>query len=413
LIIRPWFQQVEIVRGDVLEAATLPSALEGVTAAFYLIHNMSGGRGYRSLEHEAAVNFGAAARAAGVEHIIYLGGLGEGSGHGHMESRHDAGAALRASGVPVTEFRACVIIGTGSISFEIIRSVAHWFPLIPAPFATDLPAQPISTPDLIRYLIASLATPEARGQVIEIGGPDIHLYPAMILECARQLGLRRWKFPLPIYPLELSARIVDQLSPVPLNIARPLMQELVGPSVITNTAARDLFPGIKPMTYGEAVGHALRRDELPSDTPWMDSLVTRKPLAGTHARTRGEGFLIAYREISADGGADWQSALSAINGDPPRGWSVRKGMAGAWMRLEAQRELPGRLHRRLRAAGMAHAPHKAGRLYLEVERNESTVRSALLFEPKGLAGVLVGGLLLRLGHPGLTPHSGSVQMDQI
>jgi uncharacterized protein YbjT (DUF2867 family) len=376
LVARPWSRQVELVRGDVLDAASLPPALEGVTSAYYLIHNMSVGREYRAREHDAAMNFGTAARAAGLEQIIYLGGLGDGSGHGHMESRHRAGEALRESGVPVTEFRACVIIGTGSISFEIIRSVAQWFPLIPAPRATDLPAQPIATPDLMRYLIAALSIPEAHGQVVEIGGPDIHLYPDMILECARQLGLRRWKFPFPLYPLELSARIVDQVSPVPLNIARPLMQELVGPSVITNPTAHALFPAIQPMTYAEAVRHGLGREELPIDTPWMDSLVTRRPLAGARVRTRGEGFLIEYRESQLDGKSRTTVVADGINGPAPQGWSIRAGKPGAWVRLEAQTKLPGRL-------------------YLEIERREQSMRRALLFEPSGLAGFLASGLVLR------------------
>jgi uncharacterized protein YbjT (DUF2867 family) len=363
-----------------LNAASLPPALEGVKAAYYLVHNMSVGREYRAMEHAGAVNFGAAARAAGVEDIIYLGGLGEGSGHGHMESRHRAGADLRDSGVPVTEFRACVIIGTGSISFEIIRSMAQWFPLIPAPVPTDLPAQPIATPDLMDYLIAALAAPQARGQVVEIGGPGVHKYPDMILTCARELGLRRWKFPFPFYPLELAARIVDQLSPVPLNIARPLMQELVGPSVLTDSSARSLFPAIQPMSYEEAVRHALRRDEMPPDSPWMNSLVTRRPLAKARVRTRGEGFVVEYGESRADGGPDWETALAALNGEPLRGWSVRAGKPGAWVRLEAQGEFPGRL-------------------YLEVEQREGSLRRAVLFEPKGLPGLLAGGLVLRRGRP--------------
>jgi len=380
LSLRPWYRQVEIDSGDVLDAASLPPALTGVTAAYYLIHNMSVGREYRAMEQEGALNFGAAARAAGVEHIIYLGGLGDGSGHGHMESRHRAGTALRNSGVPVTEFRACVIIGTGSISFEIIRSMAQWFPLIPAPLPTDLPAQPIATPDLMRYLIAALATPEARGQVVEIGGPGVHLYPDMILTCARELGLRRWKFPFPIYPLELSARIVDRLSPVPLNIARPLMQELVGPSVLTDPNARALFPSIQPMSYEEAVRHALRREEMPADSPWMDSLVTRRPLASAKVRTRGEGFLIEYEVSQADAGPGGKSLPAALSGDPPQGWSVRAGIPGAWVRLEAQRKLPGRL-------------------YLEIERRENSLRRAVLFEPNGLPGFLASGSVLRRESP--------------
>jgi hypothetical protein len=225
----------------------------------------------------------------------------------------------------------------------------------------------------MRYLIAALAAPSARGEVIEIGGPDVHLYPSMIIECAGQLGLRRWKLPLPIYPLELSARVVDLLSPVPLDIARPLMQELVGPSVITNPGARRLFPDIQPMTYAEAVRRALLREEMPFGTPWMGSLITRAALNHPHVRTRGEGFFIDYQETLFDQipVGTRRFADGTLGGNQPHGWTVLAGKAGAWVRLEAQRRLPGRL-------------------YVEIERKENALRRAVLFEPRGLPGYLAG-----------------------
>jgi uncharacterized protein YbjT (DUF2867 family) len=373
LRIRPWFDQVEVLPGDVLDASSLRAALEGVTSAYYLIHNMSGGRGYRSLEFEAASNFSLAAKEAGIRQIVYLGGLGEGSHHGHMESRHKAGEALRSAGVPVTEFRACVIIGTGSISFEMIRTAAHWFPLIPAPPQIDQWAQPISTPDLLRYLVTALDAPAAHGHIVEVGGPDKHLYPDMILECARQMGLRRSKLPVPIYPLELSARLMDMLSPVPLNIARPLMQELVGPSLVSDFSAADLFPDIRPMTYDAAVAHALAREEMPADGPWIGSLVTREPLRGPHVRTLGEGLRIEYRE--AVSGRTPQSLTrmveEASSDGLESGWVLQAGRAGQWLRLQ-------------RPEG------ERSRVYLEVERREGLLRWAFLSESRGLPAHLVG-----------------------
>lgn len=365
--IRPWFERVDAVSADALDPASLAAALRGVDTAYYLIHNMSGGPGYRELEVRAATNFATAARTAGVEQIIYLGGLGEGSHHGHMDSRHKAGEALRGYGPPVTEFRACVIIGTGSISFEMMRTIAHWFPVIPAPVQTDRLAQPISTPDLLRYLIAALDQPAAHDRVVEIGGPDTHYYPDMILECARQLGLRRTKLPLPLYPLELSARLVDRLSPVPLAIARPLMGELVGPSLITDPSAGELFPGIEPMTYPQAVAHALRRDEIPADRPWIDSLITRKPLCRQHVRTLGEGFVIDYHEVLVE--AAPPAIRELVSTGPrdklPAGWAVRQGRQGAWVRLERQ-------------------DAARGRRFLEVQLRGALLRWAVLDEPHGL-----------------------------
>jgi uncharacterized protein YbjT (DUF2867 family) len=375
LRIRPWLDQAQIVPGDALDASSLPLALDGVESAYYLIHNMSGGRRYRDLELAAARNFGAAARAAGLRQIVYLGGLGEGSRHGHMESRHRAGEVLRASGVPVTEFRASVIIGTGSISFEIIRSVAHWFPLIPAPLQTNRLAQAIATPDLLEYLIAALDTPAAHGRIVEIGGRDLHLYPDMMLECARQMGLARVKLAIPIYPLAFSARLVDRISPVPLSIARPLMQELVGASVITDPSARLLFPAIEPLTYPEAVGQALARAEMPDDTPWMDSLITRKTLNRPHLRTLGEGLLIDYHET---GVAHAPQKIRMIlrgnsHGELVSGWTVRGGQPGAWLRLERQGS-------------------RTGRIYVEIQQKGELLRWAVLYEPKGLAGYVAGWL---------------------
>lgn len=369
LRIRPWFTRAEIVAGDALDASSLPVAFDGVDAAYYLIHNMSGGRVYRDLEVKAATNFGSAARAAGTRQIIYLGGLGEGSHHGHMESRHKAGAALRGSGVPVIEFRASVIIGSGSISFEIIRSVAQWLPLIPAPLQTNRLAQAIATPDLLKYLVSALDNPAAQGKIVEIGGPDLHLYPDMILECARQLGLQRWKIPFPFYPLEFSARLVDRISPVPHTIARPLMQELVGASAISDPSARHLFPDIDPLTYAEAAAHALDRGEIAIDAPWIDSLITRHPLNRPHMRTLGEGFVIDYHELPTEESPHkFRTMLtSRSQGEPTPGWNVQAGKSGAWLRLEQQKS-------------------RAGRTYFEIQQREGLLRWAVLHEPKGLLG---------------------------
>jgi len=376
--IRPWAGQVEIMRGNVLEASTLPDALEGVGTAYYLVHNMSGGRGYREMESGGARNFAEAARQAGAEHIIYLGGLGEGSGHRHMYSRHLAGDMLRSSGVPVTEFRASVIIGSGSTSLEIIRALASWMPLVPAPRQTNLPGQPIATPDLLEYLLAALESRAGAGEILEIGGPDAMRYPEMLLECARQLGLRRGRLPLPFFSPQLSARTVDWLTPVPFNIALPLVEELVAPSLVTDEAAHRVFPSVLPMTYVEAVRQALGRDEMPAGSPWMDSLITRRPLNRPHVRTRGEGLLIDYRAMPLAGapGSLRAFAWTSLNGTPPQGWTIRAGQDGGWVRLEAQGRLPGRL-------------------YVEIEQKENILRRGVLFEPKGLTGNLVGwGIVL-------------------
>lgn len=371
LRLRPWFGQVEVVRGDVLDAARLPPALDGVHAAFYLVHNMSSGPNYREHEKLGAQNFGAAAKAAGVEQIIYVGGLGEGSGGRHMASRRAAGDALRASGVPVTEFRASVIIGSGSISFEMIRTITEWFPLVPAPIQTNVPGQPIATPDLLAYLLAALENPASHHQILEIGGADVHPYPALMLTYAQLRGLRRGKLTLPFFHAALSARIADWLTPVPYAIARPLMEELVAPSIVQDDTARRLFPSIEPMPYAEAVRRALTRAEMPAHTPWMDSLVTRHPLLGPHTATLGEGLLIDYREAP---GRPSEMLRLLFDGKSARGWQTEAHTSGAWMRMRGR-------------------SHPFGVQWLEVQYTEGIIKQAALFEPKGLPGLLWWNLL--------------------
>lgn len=366
LHMRPWFSQVETLQGDVLDAATLPSALEGVRAAFYLVHNMSSGRDYRENEKTGAQNFGAAARAAGVQQIVYVGGLGEGSGGRHMASRRAAGDGLRASGTPVTELRASVIIGSGSISFEMIRTITDWFPLVPAPIQTNVPGQPIATPDLIACMLAALEEPASLGQTLEIGGADTHTYPALMLAYAKERGLRRGRLPLPFFHAALSATIADWLTPVPYAIARPLMEELVAPSVVTHHTARSLFPAIQPMPYAEAVRRALARAEMPIETPWMDSLVTRHPLDGAHVQTLGEGLMIDYREAT---GRSSETLEALLGGKSARGWETEAFAAGEWMRMRSR-------------------AHPFGAQWLEVQRKSSLIKMAALFEPKGLPGLL-------------------------
>ena len=368
---RPWFDKVEVVAADVTDAATLPPALEGVRAAYYLIHNMASGWRYQENERLSARNFGAAAQRAGLEQIIYLGGLGAGSGGRHMASRREAGDLLRASGVPVTEFRASVIIGSGSISFEMIRFIAEWFPFIPAPVQTNVPGQPIGIHDLLAYLRAALENPGARGRIVEIGGTDAFSYPDLMAIYARERGLRRAKLPLPFFSALLSAVFADRLTPVPFNIARPLMEELVAESLVTDDAARTLFPSVGLASYADSVRRALARDEHLPDSPWMDTLITRRPLTHRNVRTLGEGLLVDYRERTIDSVSEpTERLLSQL---PLPGWQTETGARGSWIRMRCERKVPGRLWREI-----------------QVERRPggSLMTEASLFEPLGMLGFL-------------------------
>jgi uncharacterized protein YbjT (DUF2867 family) len=190
---RSWFQDVEVVQGDVTIPSTLRAALEGVGTAYYLIHNMTRGHGYTALELESARNFAEAAEMTNVQHIIYLGGLADPEQHiaPHMRSRIETGRVLREGKVPVTEFRAGVIAGSGSISFEMIRFMTELFPIVPGPLWMTNRSQPIAIQNVIDYLLAALTNSNGRGGVFEIGGPNIARYGDLMLRYARIRGLKR------------------------------------------------------------------------------------------------------------------------------------------------------------------------------------------------------------------------------
>ena len=163
---RPWLEQVEMVTGDVLQPETLPVAMDGVSAAYYLVHSMASGQGFHERDMIAARQFGLAAAAAGVERIIYLGGLGDPDAElsQHLRSRQQTGDALREAGVPVTEFRAGVIVGSGSLSFELIRYLIERLPMMICPRWVYTCIQPIGIRNVLEYLIAALDTPESTGR---------------------------------------------------------------------------------------------------------------------------------------------------------------------------------------------------------------------------------------------------------
>ena len=178
---------VEVIAGDVLDAESLPTAMAGVAVAYYLIHSMGSAGNFEEQDRQAAQNFGAAARIAGVERIIYLGGLGEDAGDlsRHLRSRHEVGEILRAAGVRVIEFRASIIIGSGSLSFEMIRALVERLPVMVTPRWVRVLAQPIAISDILAYLVAALELPDSGSMTFEVGGPDVVSYADLMHEYAR------------------------------------------------------------------------------------------------------------------------------------------------------------------------------------------------------------------------------------
>jgi uncharacterized protein YbjT (DUF2867 family) len=287
---RKWVSQVELIRGDVMEPQTLPPALDGVHTAYYLIHNMSRGRGYTSVEIEGARNFASAAEEAGVEHIIYLGGLADPEQHiaPHMRSRIETGVTLRKGKVPVTEFRAGVIAGAGSISFEMIRFMTELFPIVPGPAWLRNKSQPIAIQNIVDYLLAALTNSNGRGGVFEIGGPETFTYQELMRNYAKIRGHKRGFFLLPHIPIWFMAFGIDLMTPVPYPIAYALVGGLSSDSVVLHDDARKTFPEVMLMDYESAVREALRRlHPHEVERVWDDD---------QSASLKHEGFFILHRK---------------------------------------------------------------------------------------------------------------------
>ncbi len=298
---RTWTGQVEVVQADVLQPATLPQAFVGVASAYYLAHIMDGVADFRERNKSAARNFGHAARAGGVQRMVYLGSLGnaEADRSQRLLSRQETAAALRgaASDVPVTEFRASLIIGCGSMFFEMIRVGTERVPLMFVPRWVFTPVQPIAVSDVVDYLVAALSQPESAGQVIEIGGPDVLSYGEMVMAYARERGLPHLLIRVPAFAARLSSYWVHWATPIPARVAYSLVEGLHEPVVVKDDSARRLFPHLKPMDYVSVVKNSIARvDAGEVDTSWSDALATSQGDQTPAALKWREGMLIESRQ---------------------------------------------------------------------------------------------------------------------
>lgn len=419
---RSWRDQVEVAIGDVLDPATLPAALDGVDTAFYLIHSMSSHADFAQRDLRAARSFAEAAAAQSVAHIIYLGGLGQSAGElsDHLRSRQQTGAALCEAGVPVTEFRASILVGTGSVSFEMIRSLTERLPVMICPRWVYTRTQPIAIDEALAYLAAALETPESQGQIIEIGGRDVLTYREMMLIYARLRGLRRFIIPVPVLTPRLSSYWVHLVTPIPSTIAQPLIDGLSVEVIVTNDRAQRLFPHITPMDYETAVGRALSSLEARDvETSWSDALASSQGDTRPVIFTTQDGMLIerrqcvaeappaaVYAEFAALGGRNGWPAFNRLwrlrglvdrliggvgfrrgrrhpanlrVGDAVDFWRVEAVEPGRLVRLRAEMKLPGRAWLQFQAE-----PLEASRTRL--------VQTAY-FAPKGLLGLVYWYLL--------------------
>ena len=413
---RSWFDKVEVVVGDVTDPDALSAALDGVDAAYYLIHSMSKGSGFHELDLEAARSFGRAAKRAGVRDIIYLGGLGdpESDLSRHLRSRQETGQALRESGVPVTEFRAAVIVGAGSISFEIIRNLVERLPVMVCPRWIYSRIQPIAIDDLLEYLVSCLDTPESRGSVIEVGGKDVTTYRGLMLGYARARGLRRLLIPVPVLTPRLSSYWVHWMTPIPARIAVPLVDGLRNDVVVTDDLARRLFPQIRPQDHTSAIDRVIEDlDGGRVDTSWSDAAGASADTQEPVSMESSQGVIIerrfrevdrpardVYAVVSGIGAArgwyfaDWLWRLRGMAdrllggvglrrgrrhpddlrvGDALDFWRVEALEEGRMVRLRAEMKLPG-------SAWLQYDVH-------DVQAGKTRLEQTAVFIPRGLAGL--------------------------
>ena len=325
---RSWTSQVEVVQADVLQPATLPKAFDGIAAAYYLAHVMNGVADFRERNKTAARNFSNAARAAAVQRIVYLGSLGNARADRsrRLLSRQETGEVLRASGVPVTEFRASLIIGCGSMFFEMIRFGTERVPIMLVPRWVFTPVQPIAVTDVVDYLVAALSKPESAGQTVEIGGPQVLSYGEMVVGYARERGLPHLMIRWPMFSARLSAQWVHWATPIPASMAYSLIEGLHDPVVVQDDAARRLFPEIKPMDYITVLRGSLERlDAGQVDTSWSDALATSQGDQTPVTFKWSEGMFIESRQRFTTASPEQvYRVFAGLGGE--RGW-----LYGTWM----------------------------------------------------------------------------------
>jgi uncharacterized protein YbjT (DUF2867 family) len=249
----------EVVPGDVLDRPSLDRALQGVHTAYYLVHLMSGSKDFEREDRQAALNFAGAANQNGLRRIIYLGGLGDDSDprlSPHLRSRHEVGEILRGSGVETIEFRASMVIGAGSLSFDLMKSLTDRLPVMLCPRWLTTPTQPIAVDDVLSYLLAAKDLPPGESRIFEIGGTDVTTYGDLIREYASQRGLRRWLISVPVLTPYLSGLWLALVTPTSFEVGRHLIEGLKNPTVIRDRSAMDAFP-IRPMGVREAIRRSL------------------------------------------------------------------------------------------------------------------------------------------------------------
>jgi uncharacterized protein YbjT (DUF2867 family) len=407
-------ETAEIVAGDVLDPLSLSAAMENVDTAYYLVHSMGAGGDFEEQDRLGARNFAEAATAAGVHRIVYLGGLGnpDQALSKHLRSRQETGDVLRAHHSQVIELRASIVIGSGSLSFEMIRALVERLPFMICPRWVQVKAQPIAVEDLLSYLMAVLDLPSGQSQIYEVGGPDQVSYGRIMQEYARQRGLTRWMIPVPFLTPWLSSLWLGLVTPLYARVGRKLVESLRNPTLLSNNLAATTF-NIHPRSFVDAIARALvNEDREFAETSWSDALSSagKRPVWGgrrfgsrlVDSRTIAVRVPVeaAFRPIRRIGGrtgwyyGNWLWTLRGFIDLLCGGVGVRRGRRDSenlhvgdaldFWRVELC-EPPHRLR--------LHAEMKVpGRAWLEFEVTPcdegSMIRQTAIFDPLGLFGLL-------------------------
>ena len=412
-ILRARWPEIEVAAGDVHDPDSLGPALCGIATAYYLIHSMGATGSFEEQDRVGASNFAAAAKAAGVRRIVYVGGLADPGTplSAHLRSRHEVGEVLRASGVDVIELRASIIIGSGSLSFELIRALVERLPVMITPRWVNVPAQPIAIEDVINYLLAALDLPPG-SRIFEIGGGDVASYAQVMQEYARQRGLRRWMIPVPFLTPYLSSLWLGLVTPIFARIGRKLIESIRNSSVVRDPSALEAFV-IRPMGISAAISRALHNEDQEfAQTRWSDALSSAGPTPAWGGVTFGTRLVdsrirevacapeVAFVPIRRIGGrTGWYYANFAWQlrgfldllvggvglrrgrvhpdelrvGDPIDFWRVESFEPGRRLRLSAEMRLPGRAWLEFEVTG---------------DGAHSSLRQTAIFDPLGLWGRL-------------------------
>ena len=407
-------QSTEVVEGNVLDLNSLKVALKGVSVAYYLVHSMGSEGSFEENDRKAAHNFGKIAKAAGVERIIYLGGLGneEEDLSPHLSSRQEVGKILRQYSVPLLEFRASVVIGSGSLSFQLIRSLVERLPIMITPKWVQVSAQPIAIEDLIEYLEAALFVLDSGCRIYEIGGADQVSYADImrIYGSCRNISVRM--IPVPVLSPYISSLWLGLITPLYARIGRKLIESIVHPTVVRDESALKVFK-IQPMGVEDAIRRAIdNEDKEFAETRWSDSLSSSGKMLSWFGVSFGSRLVdsrtvqlnipptLTFKPIQRIGGDtgwyawNWLWQLRGFIdllvggvgmrrgrahfeilrvGDTVDFWRVEEHDPNHFLRLAAEMKLPGRAWLEFEVTG---------------DDFSSTIRQTAIFDPVGLLGLI-------------------------